>query len=70
MVQPLFPKLAFIQGVNATTKEITKSKLFVWVKITSPIYSNGQIRTNVNDMVVNFADIAIMEENVVISKIS
>ncbi len=64
MVQLLFPKVEFSQGVSAPISEITKSKLFAWVKTNSPIYSYGQIRSNHNDVVVNITDIGIVEENI------
>ncbi|MEE9361216.1 MAG: DUF3137 domain-containing protein [Cellulophaga sp.] len=64
MVQLLFPKVEFTQGVTAPSKEIAKSKLFAWVKANSPIYSYGQIRSTQNNVVVNIADIGIVEENV------
>lgn len=64
MVKMLFPKVEFSQGVAAPTKEITKSKLFAWVKTNSLIYSYGQIRSTLNNTVVNITDVGIVEENI------
>lgn len=64
MVKMLFPKVEFTQGVTAPSKEILKSKLFAWIKVNSPIYNYGQIRSNTNNLVVNIADIGIVEENI------
>lgn len=64
MVNSLFPNVEFTQGVTAPDKEITKSKLFAWIKKESPMYNFGQIRSNSKDIQINIADIGIVENNV------
>jgi len=64
MVKMLFPKVEFTQGAVAPTKEILKSKLFAWIKTSSPIYSYGQIRSSINGNTINIADIGVVEDNV------
>lgn len=63
MVKQLFPKVDFAQNTSAPKNEIVQSKLFAWVKESTPIYNYGQIRSNVNDSVINITDIGILEEN-------
>jgi len=64
MVKQLFPKVDFAQNLAPPTKEIVKSKLFPWVQEEVPMYSYGQIRSKVNETLVNIADIGIIEKNV------
>lgn len=64
MVGMLFPKVDFTPSTTAPIQEITKSKLFAWVKTNTPIYNYGQIRSKVNNRITNIADIGIVEENV------
>ncbi len=64
MVKMLFPHVEFTQDVIAPIKEIEKSKLFTWVKDHTPMYNYGQIRSTVNNTIINITDIGIVEENV------
>lgn len=64
MVKLLFPKVDFALNTIAPKTEILKSKLFAWIKKSSPIYCYGQIRSKVNETSINIADIGIVEENV------
>jgi len=64
MVKLLFPKVDFAQNTMAPVNQIVTSKLFAWIKKEAPIYSYGQIRSKVNYIEINIADIGIVEENV------
>lgn len=64
MVKTLFPQVEFTQGAAAPIREVVQSKFFAWTKKDTPIYNYGQIRGKVNDLIINIADIGIMEQNI------
>lgn len=64
MVKQLFPQVEFTQNVSAPTSEIIKSKLFAWVDKNAPMYSYGQIRSDVQEKQINIIDIGIVEQNI------
>lgn len=63
MVKMLFPKVDFGQGMAAPFKEIKNSKIFSWVDSTTMVANYGQLRSSIDNRVVNIADIGIIEEN-------
>lgn len=63
MIKMLFPKVDFAQNVVAPAREITKSKLFSGIDTDSIMYNYGQLRSKVNNMTVNIADVGIVEKN-------
>lgn len=64
MVKMLFPKVSFTQNTAVPSNEIAKSKLFSWINVNSLMYSYGQLRSSINDNIVNIVDIGIVEENI------
>lgn len=64
MVKRLFPGVDFSLNTKAPIKEITKSKLFAWIKKDTPIYSYGQIRDSRNETEINITDLGIIEGSV------
>ncbi|WP_291871564.1 DUF3137 domain-containing protein, partial [Maribacter sp.] len=63
MVKMLFPKVDFGQGMAAPLKEIKNSKIFSWVDNSTMVANYGQLRSSIDNRVVNIADIGIIEEN-------
>ncbi len=62
MVKTLFPKVDFTQQINAPHKQIKASKLFAWIKSSTPMSVYGQIRSTQNESTINIADIGLVEQ--------
>ena len=64
MVRSLFPKSEFTQVTQLEINQVKESTLFSWLKADSSIFTFGQMRTIIDGVKIQFADIGVVEPNV------
>lgn len=64
MTNDLFPNNEFTQVSHVETNKVMESQLFPWVELGTPVHTYGQMRSTINGIKIQVADIGFIEQNV------